>query len=52
MKLNWKDLTFLNGDKYRVRDIWNAKDLGDTGADFSGEIVSHDVALFRLTPAK
>ncbi len=52
LKLSWKDLTFLNGDKYHVRDIWSAKDLGDTDTDFSGEIVSHDVALFRLTLAK
>jgi alpha-galactosidase len=52
LKLSWKDLTFLNGDKYQVRDIWNAKDLGDTSTDFSGEIVSHDVALFRLTQTK
>ncbi|HEX4053656.1 MAG TPA: glycoside hydrolase family 27 protein [Tepidisphaeraceae bacterium] len=51
-KLNWKDLTFLNGRKYLVRDLWAQKDLGDTSTDFSGEIASHDVALFRLTPAK
>ncbi|MGD0464522.1 MAG: glycoside hydrolase family 27 protein [Tepidisphaeraceae bacterium] len=52
MTLNWKDLTFLNGGKYLVRDLWVAKDLGDTDANYSGEIASHDVALFRLTPAK
>ena len=52
LKLNWKDLTFLNGQKYQVRDIWTAKDLGDTDIDFAGNIVSHDVVLFRLTPAK
>jgi alpha-galactosidase len=50
--LDWKDLTFLNGDKFRVRNIWDAKDIGDTDTAFSGEVVSHDVALFRLTPAK
>jgi alpha-galactosidase len=52
VKLNWTNLTFLGGRKYLVRDLWAGKDLGDTGTNFRGEIASHDVALFRLTPAK
>jgi alpha-galactosidase len=52
MTLNWKDLTFLNGQKYLVRDLWAAKDLGDTDSNYTGEIASHDVALFRLALAK
>ncbi len=52
IKLDWKDLTFLAGRKYLVRDLWAGQDLGDTNTSFSGEIASHDVALFRLTPAK
>jgi alpha-galactosidase len=52
LKLNWKDLAFLNGQKYQVRDIWAAKDLGDTDTDFAGDIASHDVELFRLIPPK
>lgn len=52
IKLKWKDLTFVVGRKYLVRDLWAGKDLGDTGTNFSGDIASHDVALFWLTPAK
>jgi alpha-galactosidase len=50
--LNWADLPFLGGQKYQVRDLWAGKDMGDTGSNYSGTIDSHDVAVFRLTPAK
>lgn len=52
MKLNWSDLAAIGTGKYRVRDLWARKDLGDTGTNLSAEVASHDVALLRLEPAK
>jgi alpha-galactosidase len=50
LKLAWRDLPFVGTRIYQVRDVWAAKDLGDTKTDFDGLVSSHDVALFRLAP--
>jgi alpha-galactosidase len=50
-RVKWTHLSFLKGT-YKVRDLWQKKDVGTTRDDFIGDIDSHDVALFRLTPAK
>jgi len=47
--INWKDLTFLKGT-YQVRDLWQKKNIGTTNNDFAGEVASHDVILFKLSP--
>ena len=52
MQLNWSDLAFLGTGKYRVRDLWAGKDLGDAGTSLSAEVASHDVALLRLEPER
>jgi alpha-galactosidase len=52
MTLNWSDIQPLEGKTYKVHDIWNKKDIGTTKDNFSGNVVSHDVALFRLSPAE
>ena len=49
LELKWSDLPFLKGT-YAVHDVWSKRDAGDTTANFSGEITSHDVALLRLHP--
>jgi alpha-galactosidase len=49
--LAWKDLDFLKGT-YTVHDAWQKKDVGTTATDFEGELESHDLALFILTPVK
>ncbi len=52
MSLAWSDLEVLAGKTYKVRDLWAKKDLGTTKDNYSGKVVSHDVALFRLSPAE
>lgn len=51
LKIHWPDLNFLQG-KYSVHDIWADKNLGNTNTDFSGQVASHDVAMFLLKPVK
>ncbi|OHB55394.1 MAG: alpha-galactosidase [Planctomycetes bacterium RBG_13_44_8b] len=51
MTVNWKDLSFLKGE-YKVRELWQKKDIGTTNENFSGSIGSHDVVLFKLSPVQ
>jgi alpha-galactosidase len=51
MHLNWNNLPFLKGT-FRVRDIWNTKDLGTTKEEFDGVIPSHNAVLMRLAPVR
>ncbi len=51
IRVKWTHLSFLKG-KYKIRDLWQKKDIGTTRDDFVGDVDSHDVVLFRLTPAK
>ena len=52
MSLAWSDIPALSGKTYNVRDLWAKKDLGTTQTNYSGNVVSHDVALFRLAPTE
>jgi alpha-galactosidase len=52
MSLAWSDIPALGTKTYNVRDLWAKKDLGTTETDYSGNVVSHDVALFRLAPTE
>jgi alpha-galactosidase len=52
MSLAWADLPALAGKTYKVRDLWAKKDIGTTKDNYAGNVVSHDVALFRLSPAQ
>ena len=52
MSLAWSDIPALSGKTYKVRDLWAKKDLGTTETNYSGNVVTHDVALFRLTPVE
>lgn len=36
---------------FRVRDLWNHKDLGETTAEVSAELLPHGAALYRLEKA-
>ncbi len=51
VKVNWKDFYFFKGT-YKVRDLWQKKNIGTTEKDFTGKVASHDVVLFRLSPVK
>ena len=51
LKVNWSNIWFLKST-YKVRDLWQKKDIGTTKEDFSGDIASHDVFLFKLSPVK
>jgi len=60
MKITWDHLWILKGkySKYKVRDIWNKKDMGtidiqkQDNEDFVKEIAPHDVLLLKFTPVK
>jgi alpha-galactosidase len=52
MSLAWSDLPVLTGKTFKVRDLWSKKDLGTTNNNYSGNVVSHDVALLRLSPVQ
>lgn len=60
MKITWDHLWILKGkhSKYKVRDIWNKKDIGTIDIqkqdyeDFKCEIAPHDVLLLKFTPAR
>ena len=51
MHLNWGNLTFLKGT-FRIRDLWEKKDLGTTKDELVRVIPSHNVVLFRLAPVQ
>ncbi len=51
LRIDWDNLTFLKG-AYRVRDVWQKKDLGRSEGEFRAPLPSHDVVLLRLTPAR
>ena len=36
-------------DTYKISDIWNKRDLGNTKKKLTGDILSHDVLMIRLT---
>ncbi len=49
VRLNWSHLSFLKG-RYEIRDLWKKEDIGTTRENYTGEIASHDVLLFKLSP--
>jgi len=49
--MDWSALPILQGE-FAVRDLWAKKDLGTTREKCTGRVESHDVMLFRLTPAR
>lgn len=51
LTVEWGRLWTIQG-KFTVRDVWAKKDLGDTSKPYIAHLESHDVALFRLAPAK
>ncbi len=48
-KVTWKELGLKN-TTYRVRDLWNQKDLGEFEGGFSASILSHDAGLYAILP--
>jgi len=51
IRLNWSHLWFVKGT-HKVRDLWKKEDIGTTNKNIDFEIGSHDVALFKLSPAE
>ncbi|MGD0015350.1 MAG: glycoside hydrolase family 27 protein [Bryobacteraceae bacterium] len=51
LRVDWNHLPFLKGT-YRIRDLWQKKDLGQTSTEFQAPVASHDVVLLRLSPLK
>jgi alpha-galactosidase len=49
LRIDWSNLSFLKGS-YRVRDLWQKKDLGPTAAEFRAPLPAHDVILLKLSP--
>ena len=49
LRIDWANLTFLKGT-YRIRDIWQKKDLGQTTTGLDAPLAPHDVVLVKLTP--
>jgi len=55
---NWKGYFIYDGDRninydfnkntYKIRDLWQKKDVGTTKESYKTEIPGHDVALLRL----
>ncbi|HWB52784.1 MAG TPA: glycoside hydrolase family 27 protein, partial [Tepidisphaeraceae bacterium] len=50
LHVKWSELPFVAGHQYSVRDLWGKKDVGTTGTEYTGQITSHDVVVFRLHP--
>jgi alpha-galactosidase len=51
IRVNWAHLSFLNGT-YKIRDLWQKKDLGLTDKNFNPRIVAHDIVMVKLSPVK
>jgi len=48
--LNFQEMGL--GEKYKIRDVWRQKDLGEFEGNFSTEIPHHGVIFIRLTALK
>lgn len=49
-RINWSHLWVVKGT-HKVRDLWKKKDIGTTEKNIDFEVGSHDVVLFKLSPA-
>jgi alpha-galactosidase len=49
LRIDWNHLTFLKGS-YRIRNLWQKNDLGQTAAEFRAPLAAHDVILLKLSP--
>ncbi|HEX9973849.1 MAG TPA: glycoside hydrolase family 27 protein [bacterium] len=45
-EINFNQVTF------RIRDLWDKKEVGTTKKSFAGQVASHDLILLRLSPVK
>ena len=51
LTIHWDRLWTVQG-KFNVRDVWAKKAVGDNSKPYTAHVESHDVVVFRLTPAK
>ena len=51
LRIDWNNLTFLKGS-YKVRDLWQGKDLGTASGEFRASLPRHDAILLKLTPVQ
>lgn len=52
LELEWEELGFLRGGRFRVRDLWAKEEVGTTERRIECELEGHDVAMFRLIPIR
>jgi alpha-galactosidase len=51
LTIEWSRLWTIQG-RFTVRDLWAKQSVGNTDRPLTVRVASHDVALYRLTPAK
>ena len=51
LTVHWDKLWTIHG-KFNVRDVWAKKAIGDDAKPYTARVESHDVVVFRLTPAQ
>jgi alpha-galactosidase len=51
IRVNWAHLSFLKGS-FRIRDLWQRRDIGRSDKEFTARIPTHDVLLLKFSPAK
>ncbi len=51
LTVDWRPIYQLHGD-YQVRNLWNHEQFSTAAGPHTESVPSHDVMMFRLTPAK
>jgi len=49
LRVDWAHFPFLKGT-YRIRDLWQKKDMGTTEKGLTARVAPHDVLLVKLSP--
>ena len=48
--VSWEDLGYPAHLTAKVRDLWQAKDLGDRKGNFSVTVAPHSIVMVKVTP--
>jgi alpha-galactosidase len=49
LRIDWAHFPFLKGS-YRIRDLWQKKDIGQPMSSFRTTVAPHDVVLLKFSP--
>lgn len=52
IQATWQQLGLRNDAVYRVRDLWQGKDLGTFNSSFTANVNTHDALIFRFVASK